>query len=1004
MTDEHPTDEHPTDGDAARRSPARSWLRSDAPQLDLSGSWRFRWSPVADPGDAPWAEDYDDSAWDELPVPSHWVLHGRGRYGRPIYTNKRYPFPLDPPHVPDENPTGDHRRRFELPAGWPSGRTLLRLDGTESVARIWLNGSYVGARSGSRLVQEFDVTDLLRGADNVLLIRVHQWSEGSYLEDQDQWWLPGIFREVALLSRPSGCLDDVWLRAEFEAGRGTVVPEITAASDAYPVTLRIPECGVAVRWDAPGDVSPVAVLGVQPWSADIPRLYDAYVEAQGETVRMRLGFRTVRVDGTRVLVNDRPLRLRGVNRHEIDSRAGRVFDLDRARADLLSMKRHHVDAIRMAHAPPHPALLELTDELGFWVMDECDLETHGFELVGWRQNPSDEPRWAAAMLDRAERMIERDKNHPSVVFWSLGNESWTGANLAAMARLIRTRDPSRPIHYEGDHAGEYVDVYSRMYPALEEIDAFFAPDGPIAAAHHPASHVTPAEAARVRSMPYLMCEYLHAMGTGAGGAAEYAAHTAHRPGFVGGFVWEWRDHALLDDDGHLAYGGDFGEEVHDGDFVCDGLVLADSTPTSGLLSWSATIAPVQIGCDGDVVVVENHQHARPTDVVIAWRVERRGVPVRQGEFGIDAVPAGQEHRMPLPQQVRDAIESARADPEETWLTLELRSVAATEWADPGWIVHRTQVALTPKPARARSGAAAAPAPAELFQNEVRIGAVRFDRTTGEITRLGAIPLSGPTLELWRAPTDNDEGHGPFDYEVQRPAEAFADGGTGPSSADRWRASGIDRIRRRVLGVEPTGEGLLVRYRSAPAGSSLAVDSTFRYSWRDGRLQCTAAVEPVGPWTGSWPRVGLRFGIPAVEAAEWFGEGPGESYPDMRDGVHVGLFRSSADRLASNTVRPQESGHRSAMRHLVLETAAGDVRIEAEDDPDLPGFSVGPWTAQELSKASHRHRLRPPGDTWFLYLDLAQQGLGSRSCGPGVRPEHVLTPRPMRTAFTVQITG
>lgn len=324
---------------AGARSAPRSHIGTDAPSMDLSGTWRFRLHPVAKPGIESWAPDFDDSDWDELPVPSHWVLHGDGTYGLPIYTNVQYPFPVEPPYPPRENPTGDHRRTFTLDdAAWTDAeRVLLRFDGVESVYRVWLNGIEVGVGKASRLVQEFDVTPALRSGENQLTVRVHQWSDASYLEDQDQWWLPGIFREVTLLARPAGSLDDVWVQADFnhETGAGTITVEVDAAAAAFPLTLKIAELGVNETWATRTDMAPVVVDKVAPWSAEAPNLVDVVLTSQGESVQLRTGFRTVRIVGDTFTVNGEQIIFRGVNRHEIEATRGRVFNREHAREDLL---------------------------------------------------------------------------------------------------------------------------------------------------------------------------------------------------------------------------------------------------------------------------------------------------------------------------------------------------------------------------------------------------------------------------------------------------------------------------------------------------------------------------------------------------------------------------------------------------------------------------------------------------------------------------------------------
>lgn len=977
------------------RTPARAWVHTDAPQIDLSGEWDFRLLSGADHATP---VDDDGGEWGTLPVPSHWVLHGKGCNGTPIYTNLIYPFPLDPPHVPDANPTGDHRRYFHLPADWPRSvgdRTLLRFDGVESTYRVWLNGAEVGVGTGSRLVQEFDVSLHLKEGQNELIVRVHQWSAASYLEDQDQWWLPGIFREVTLCARPEGSFNDVWAKADYDhiTGRGSLTLELDAAPSAYPVHVTIAELGVSRRLDQPEGRVEIDVGEVHPWSADDPHLYSLTIRGTGEEVGLRTGFRTVRIVNQQVLVNGRPLRLRGVNRHEIDSREGRVFDEQRARADLLLMKQYHVDAIRTAHYPPHPRLLDLADELGFWVMLECDLETHGFERAGWAGNPADDPRWREVIVDRGQRMVERDKNHPSVIFWSLGNESGSGQNLAAMASWIRQRDPSRPIHYEGDHEGAYTDVYSRMYPTLEEIDAFFD-GGAIAVAGHAAARISPAEAARVRRLPYIICEYLHAMGTGPGDVQGYADMIERHPGIVGGFVWEWRDHALFrraeDGTEHLAYGGDFGEVIHDGNFVCDGLVLADSTPTSGLAAWAATVAPVRVQRDGDSFVVSNHLHARDARVHIRWRVEEAGRVTADGHLDCPPVPAGKSRNVALPDELTKRLTAYVNQSEEVWLTAEILSVDDYPWALSEWVMHRHQEELVAR--RPRTVSARRDSQPWAEHGEIRLGEARFDARTGELRALGNLPVTGPLPELWRAPTDNDEGRGKIDYTFEDPRSLLdAPVLSRISSADRWRAMGLDRLERRVVDVHTSADGLVVHYRSAAAASPLALDTHLRYRPTDEGLACAVTISPTGDWTGTWPRVGLRFHVPAAaQRARWHGLGPGESYPDMTAGVFLGVFDLAGDEMRSRPIRPQESGHRSEVRWLEVSwRGLSSLRVDTLGT-HLSGFTLSPWTAQALCRATHQHLLPEEQDT-YLYLDLAQHGLGSRSCGPDVRPESALAP-------------
>jgi beta-galactosidase len=934
---------------SGRRTPPRARLRTDAPELSLDGDWDFRWSAAGEP----------DGGWETLPVPSHWVLHGDGRYGRPQYTNVQFPFPIDPPHVPDENPVGDHRRIVDHP-GWDSGKVLLRLDGVESVYRAVLNGTEVGVGKGSRLVQEFDVTDLLVPGRNELVVRVHQWSSMSYVEDQDQWWLPGIFRSVTLLGRPRDGLADVWLRTGYADGHGTVDPEITGA---FPVTVAIPELGVERRFDAASDLAAFEVGPVDPWTAETPRLYDATVSSPGETASLRLGFRTVTIDGDRFLVNGSSVTFRGMNRHETHPERGRVFDEAHARADLLRMKRHNVNAIRTSHYPPHHRVLELADELGFWVVLENDLETHGFEFVGWRGNPSDDPAWEPVYLDRIARTVERDKNHACVVMWSLGNEAGTGRNLAATAQWVRRRDPGRPVHYEGDHTAAYTDVYSRMYPSPAEVAAICADSGVVPG-------LSAVESQRVRARPLLMCEYAHAMGNGPGALDTYDAQADASPRHHGGFVWEWRDHGILtrtaDGTPYYAYGGDFGEVVHDGNFVMDGMVLPDDTPTPGLAEFAAVHAPVVLdAAPGRVTVVNRYHTSGVEHLRFVAVVEDDGVPRAEAELTVPVVPPGATASIDLPDW------EAAADA-ETWVTVRAELAADTPWASRGHVISRTAYVRPPRSAL-RSHTAVFRASGGHCGSEVR-----FDERTGRLRRLFGLDAEGPRLELWRAPTDNDRG-------------IANDSADGRSSESRWRERGLDRLVHRLVSIDP--DGPVVRVRVAAANSARTVDVTYCWTVTD-EVALHVDVVPSPDWDCTWPRVGVRVDLPAsLRQARWFGTGPHESYPDSTRAALVGRFAADLDELNVRYSRPQETGHRAELRTLEVGDDTG-VRLRLRTVPDAaghrPGFTLAGHTPQEVDRARHPHELPAPTHS-YLFLDDAVHGLGSAACGVDVAPEHTLWP-------------
>ncbi len=964
--------------------PPRAWFRSSAPHIDLSGTWRFRLLDHAAAAPDFASPDHDDSQWAELPVPSSWPMHG---HGRPAYTNVVYPFPVNPPHVPTDNPTGDHRIRFAVPSGWQGLPAVLRFDGVDSCARVWLNGHEIGVSRGSRLPAEFDVTAALRpGAENLLAVRVHQWSSGSYLEDQDMWWLPGIFREVTLIARPAGGVSDFFIHADYDhvdgAGRLRIDTPTWHDGDA-PARLTVPELGLH---EAPVNTEHT-LPGVRPWSVEDPHLYRGVLATDSERVEIRIGFRTAAIRDGVLTVNGRRILLRGVNRHEFHPDLGRVVPPETVREELLLMKRHHINAIRTSHYPPHPEFLQLCDELGFWVMDECDLETHGFEQFDWRGNPSGDPAWEPALLDRMRRMAERDKNHPSVIMWSLGNEAGVGRNHGAMADWARQRDPSRPIHYERDADCRHTDVFSRMYTPLDQVELIGQRKEPPTA--------DPALDERRRAMPFILCEYAHAMGNGPGGLIDYQRLFERYPRCQGGFVWEWLDHGIRRRDPadqptasateehgepHFCYGGDFGEELHDGNFVIDGLVFPDRTPSPGLTEFAAVIAPVRIepaestGTAPAIRVENRYDHLSLRNVRLEWTVEQMGQPVASGALPAPDIGPGEHALVQLPPPPQTT--------QETWLTA--RAVLDTDqpWASAGHEVGVGQLQLQPgHPAPPPEGAqpTIGPAAGDQAGNVISLGPAVFDAHRGVLTRLGELPVSGPRLDVWRAITDNDRGSR-----------------RSPGFAETWRKLGLHRLQHRVIDVQTNPEELVVRTRAAAAQQQIGLLATYRWTGAEDAVALRVEVTPEGAWPAPLPRLGVRMSVPAsLETAEWYGGGPGEAYRDSRQAARIGRYQATVDELQTRYVFPQENGNRVDVRWLALTDATG-TGLSVRGAPSFD-FTARRWTTEQLDAARHTWDLRP-GPQIHLNLDVGHTGLGSASCGPTLPPEHWLPAQP--TVFTL----
>lgn len=965
--------------------PARAYLESDAPRLSLNGQWQFRLSPGIRraPNDG-WQQGKDLSGFTPLPVPSSWNMHG---HGSPAYTNVQFPFPVEPPYAPDANPIGDHLVTFEAgPEFFP--HALLRFDGIDSAGTVWLNGVELGTTRGSRLAHEFDISGVLVEGTNTLAVRVAQFSAASYVEDQDMWWLPGIFRDVTLQAWPADGIDDVFVHAGYDPGTGdgTLRVDVTRAGQAIDAVVRIPELGL----DLPAGVEQ-RVPGVHPWSAEVPRLYGATVSTPGEAVALQVGFRSIVIEDAQFKVNGRRILLRGVNRHEHHPRLGRVVPRDVVEAELRLMKQHNINAIRTSHYPPHPEFLALADQLGFYVVLECDLETHGFHSAGWAQNPSDDPQWEEALLDRMQRTVERDKNHPSVIMWSLGNEAGTGRNLAAMSHWAKDRDPSRPIHYEGDWSSPYVDVYSRMYASQAETEL-------IGQGIEPPLEDAELDARR-RAMPFVLCEYVHAMGNGPGGMTEYQDLFDKYPRLMGGFVWEWLEHGILvpspGGGEHFAYGGDFREEVHDGNFVTDGLVDANRQPRPGLLDFKKVIEPLGLDVSSSWAsfTVQNRLDFADTSAYrFEYKVEADGGTRLEGTVEVAPIAAQSTAVAELPAEVAGCVAGL---PQDAGAVLTVSAVLAS---DTGWAAAGHEVAWGQA---VRLGAPGTGVQAEDLveagEDELRLGTAVFNRATGMPTSIGGLPVEKFGLVLWWPPTDNDLGR-EWGSPDERPL------------ATQWKDAGLDRLHTRLLGIRAEsspdgGEHLHVSTRMGAADKQFGVLVDYLWTSGSGSLAVRTLVSPVGDWVNAgfeveWARIGLEL-VLGSETTEvrWFGQGPHQSYPDTGQGARTGWFELPLAGLDVEYVRPQESGARSGVRSAVLHTGGRELHLSGEPF----ALTVRPYSMQALAAATHRPDLVPDGRS-YIYVDHAMRGVGTAACGPGVLEPYRLKPRQADFEVVLKVLG
>ena len=962
----------------------------------LNGVWKFRLAdtPVEAPEDF-FGADFDDADWDDIEVPRNWQLQG---FDYPHYTNVNYPFPADPPRVPTENPTGCYRREFVLPDAWDGSCVFLRFEGVDSAFHVWVNGREVGYSQGSRVPAEFDVTPFLEPGRNVLALRVVRWSDGSYIEDQDMWWISGVFRDVYLLATPETRLYDFFARTDLDAEyrdatlrvRATLRNFGDADRDGRRVEIRLldPDGGTVLEQTSDPLTAPAggavsmefeaAVEGPLKWTAETPHLYTLVLcslDAAGnvaEATTHGVGFRKVEVRDGNLRVNGVPIMLRGVNRHEHHPDLGRAVPIETTIQDLLLMKRHNLNTIRTSHYPEDPRVYALCDSYGLYVIDEADLECHGFGPVEDINRISDDPSWERAYVGRMVRMVERDKNHPCIIMWSLGNESGFGRNHEVMAAKARELDPGRPIHYDRDQEMKVADAYTSMYtPVARLVELAQEPDA---------------------EKPVFLCEYCHAMGNGPGALKDYWEVFFKYPRLQGGCVWDWVDQGIRQytEDGRewFAYGGDFGDEPNDEQFVINGLIFPDRVPSPGLIEYKKVVEPVRVEAvdlaAGTVSVVNRHDFVGLDHLRATWTVKADGRVLRSGEFPVPSVLAGESAEVTLP----DIAIAHPAPGADCWLFLRFSLGADTNWAEAGHEVAWAQFRL---PVDAPAGPAVivkdmpkvvieeSPTRVEVSGVDFRL---RFDRVRGRIVEWlhegMAMLTTGPRLNFWRAPTDN---------ERSRPRW--------PRVESDWRRAGLHWLQHRTHAVECEALGeraarVTVDCRVAPPIFDHAFLCRYVYTiYGAGDAVVDVRVEPRGGWCDTLPRVGVQMTLPGeLDRVRWYGLGPGENYIDTQEAAWVDVHHALVDDLFTPYVYPQENGNRGGVRWVSLTNTRG-MGLFASGEP-LVNFSAQRFTTEDIEKARHRCDLIPR-DEITLTLDHRHNGIGTASCGPGVLPHYQLHP-------------
>ncbi|MFL0249573.1 glycoside hydrolase family 2 TIM barrel-domain containing protein [Clostridium neuense] len=942
--------------------------RGESPYYQtLNGSWKFKYyKSVKLIEDGFYNENACVNDWDNIIVPSCWQVNG---YDQCHYTNLNYPIPCDPPYVPNENPAGTYVREFNVSENWSGKSKYVVFEGVNSCFYLWVNGKFVGYSQGSRMPAEFDITNYLISGKNRMSVLVLKWCDGTYLEDQDLWRFSGIFRDVYLLAREEAHVVDVFTKQDLLAdfSKASLNCEIkTVGSCDIKIELMNAEAKVVAKGTKTIDGKDNIQLEVEEptlWNAEAPYLYKLYVYSGDEVILFNIGFRRIEaLDGV-FDVNGKAVKLKGVNRHDSHPELGQSIPLNHMKKDLMLMKRHNINTIRTSHYPNDPRFLDLCDEYGFYVVDEADLECHGLHSAGLFKDGSfhvlsKNSQWKKAFLDRAERLVERDKNHPSVIIWSMGNESGYDANHIAMAKWAKTRDNSRLIHYEGaaeNYKGstdtECLDMESRMYASTEYIEKYAQNED--------------------NKKPLFLCEYCHAMGNGPGDLKDYWDVIYKYPKLMGGCVWEWCDHGIKtetsDGEEFYAYGGDFGDKPNDGNFCLDGLVYPDRKPHTGLLELKKVIAPVKVDAEdlkkGTIKVTNLFDFIDLSDIALCWKVEKDGKTIQQGEISELGVEPQESQVYELDFDIPEKLES------RFFLTISCIQKKDTLWAEKGYEITFEQFELPAQKLQNNFKKCVSSIKLEQVDNLITIEGFDFchvfdvyDGAFIKISKNYVDMIDGlPKFNIWRAPTDNDR-----------------------NIKDKWIVEGYERAVTHVYdakitnssdtSVEITTSFSLAGYSMYPIlhGEAIwTVNGTGEIS-----LKVKAKVREELEFL---PRFGLQLIMPkGTEEVEYFGYGPHESYIDKKRSVKKGKYLLTVDDMFENYLMPQENGSRYGTEWAVISNKLG-MGLKFTGTSDF-SFNAAHYTPEDLTKAGHPYELNKRKET-VVNIDYKMSGVGSNSCGP-----------------------
>ena len=966
---------------------------SDRMQL-LNGTWKFQYfTSIYNIKDSFFEKNYDTENFDEIQVPSVWQMAG---YDTHQYTNIRYPFPFDPPYVPQDIPCGAYVHNFEYSRDEKASKAFLNFEGVDSCFYVWINGSYVGYSQVSHMTSEFDVTDVLQDGTNTVAVLVMKWCDGSYLEDQDKFRMSGIFRDVYILKRPEQAISDYHIKLKIEDILAKVELDVKFYSPTN-VKISIEDKNGAVVALGSIDEEGTAVLEIaspELWNTENPYLYKLILETENEVIVDHIALRKVEIKDQVIYLNGQKIKFRGVNRHDSDPVTGFTISLEQITTDLTLMKQHNFNAIRSSHYPNAPFFYEMCDKYGFMVIDEADIEAHGPFMIyrkedtdynrfkRWNEKIADDPVWEEAIVDRVKLMVERDKNRFCIVMWSMGNESAYGCNFEKALEWTKNYDPDRITQYESaryrnyDETYDYsnLDVYSRMYPALSEIQEYLDKDG---------------------SKPFLLVEYCHSMGNGPGDFEDYFQMIQDNDKMCGGFVWEWCDHAIAHGTAEngktiYAYGGDHGEEIHDGNFCMDGLVYPDRTVHTGLLEYKNVYRPVRVVSydkeSGELVLHNYMDFDDLKDYVkISYELTQDGLVISKGilsEFSVASHGEGKTNlKISVPENGKCYLKLIYYLKKEMPLLKE------------NHILGFDEIEVSQKDAKcqlAEKWLEKTATDSELQVNEDdtqihikgREFAYTIDRRTALFTEMkfaGREYLNHPMeLNIWRAPTDND---------MYIKAE--------------WKKAHYDKAYTRAYTTEVVQgkHGVKIASHASVVAETVQKILDVTITWKidaSGKIDADIEATKDGEFP-DLPRFGVRMFLDKkLSDARYFGMGPQESYRDKHQAASHGLYRANVRDLHEDYIRPQENGSHYDCGYVELNNSRYGIVASAEK---AFSFNASYYTQEELEKKTHNYELAE-SDSVVLCVDYALNGIGSNSCGPVVLDQYRFNDVLFRFRFTL----